>query len=54
MKKNSAGKGSDPRNCFSKDFKQNWDKINWHREKKENKNEQSNTTNIRRYKKTYR
>ena len=25
----SAGKGSKPRNCFSKDFKNNYDSINW-------------------------
>ena len=24
-----AGKGSKPRNCFSKDFKDNFDTINW-------------------------
>lgn len=24
-----AGKGSKPRNCFSKEFKTNFDKINW-------------------------
>jgi len=24
-----AGKGSKPRNCFSKSFKQNFDGINW-------------------------
>jgi len=26
------GKGDVPRNCFSKDFKNNYDSINWHRE----------------------
>jgi len=25
----SAGKGSKPRNCFSKDFKKNYEKIDW-------------------------
>lgn len=25
----SAGKGSKPRNCFSKEFKKNFDVINW-------------------------
>jgi hypothetical protein len=25
----SAGKGDKPRNCFSKDYKNNYDKINW-------------------------
>ena len=25
----SAGKGSKPRNCFSKNFKNNYDQINW-------------------------
>lgn len=24
-----AGKGDKPRNCFSKNFKSNYDKINW-------------------------
>lgn len=26
---NQAGKGSKPRNCFSKKFKDNYDEINW-------------------------
>lgn len=30
----SAGKGSKPRNCFSKDFKNNYDSINWKKEDK--------------------
>lgn len=25
----SAGKGDKPRNCFSKNFKENYDKIKW-------------------------
>jgi len=25
----SAGKGSKPRSCFSKNFKQNYEEINW-------------------------
>lgn len=33
----SAGKGSKPRNCFSKDFKNNYDSINWNRSKKNTK-----------------
>jgi hypothetical protein len=28
-KKNSAGKGDSPRNCASKDFKKNYEKIDW-------------------------
>lgn len=28
---NSAGKGSSPRNCFSREFKNNYDEINWGR-----------------------
>lgn len=28
------GKGSSPRNCFSKDFKQNYEEINWGKKKK--------------------
>jgi hypothetical protein len=34
----SAGKGSKPRNCFSKDFKDNYDQIDWNK-KKEKKGE---------------
>jgi hypothetical protein len=34
----SAGKGSKPRNCFSKDFKDNYDQIDWDK-KKEKKGE---------------
>jgi hypothetical protein len=29
----SAGKGSKPRNCFSKDFKNNYDEIDWGKKK---------------------
>ena len=29
----SAGKGSKPRNCFSKDFKDNYDQIDWDKKK---------------------
>lgn len=28
----SAGKGSRPRNCFSKNFKNNYDSIRWNKE----------------------
>jgi len=28
-KKSSAGKGDDPRNCFSKEFRDNYDAIDW-------------------------
>lgn len=31
---NTAGKGDRPRNCFSKQFKCNYEKIDWHRNKK--------------------
>jgi hypothetical protein len=34
----SAGKGDKPRNCFSKQYKSNYDEINWGK-KKEKKNE---------------
>lgn len=30
----SAGKGDKPRNCFSKDFKNNFDNINWTKKEK--------------------
>jgi hypothetical protein len=33
--KSQNGKGSRPRNCFSNDFKNNYDKINWGHDKKE-------------------
>jgi hypothetical protein len=29
----SAGKGDKPRNCFSKDYKSNYDNINWGKKK---------------------
>jgi hypothetical protein len=31
----SAGKGDKPRNCFSKDFKNNYDQIKWSVKKEE-------------------
>tara|TARA_B100000287_G_scaffold415531_1_gene449228 strand:+ start:206 stop:328 length:123 start_codon:yes stop_codon:yes gene_type:complete len=33
-KNNSAGKGDKARSCYSKNFKNNYDKINWGRKKK--------------------
>jgi transcription initiation factor TFIIIB Brf1 subunit/transcription initiation factor TFIIB len=27
----NSGKGDSPRNCFSKQFKDNYEEINWHR-----------------------
>lgn len=33
----SAGKGDSPRNCFSKQFKNNYDSINWNRNKEKKK-----------------
>jgi hypothetical protein len=38
-----AGKGDKPRNCFSKKFKENFDKINW---KKQNKTSISKSTKL--------
>lgn len=32
---NGAGKGDKPRNCFSKQFKDNYDLIDWNSKKKE-------------------
>jgi len=32
-KKSSAGKGDSPRNCESKDFKKNYEKIDWGKKK---------------------
>lgn len=46
----SAGKGSKPRNCFSKKFKDNFDIINWAtKEGKEIRN-----YNVKKGKKIYR
>jgi len=33
-KKSQAGKGSKPRNCFSKKFRDNWSQINWSKKNK--------------------
>jgi len=35
-KHGQAGKGDKARNCYSKKFKNNYDKINWGRKKKKN------------------
>tara|TARA_Y100001938_G_scaffold151087_1_gene245857 strand:- start:16010 stop:16144 length:135 start_codon:yes stop_codon:yes gene_type:complete len=32
--KTGAGKGSSPRNCFSKKYKDNYEQINWGNKKK--------------------
>ena len=34
------GKGDAPRNCFSKQFKENYDSINWHHDKNTNRKKQ--------------
>lgn len=39
-----AGKGDKPRSCFSKKFKENYDLINWGKNKK-NENKKTNNTN---------
>ena len=31
--KSTAGKGDNPRNCFSEDYRDNYDNINWSDEK---------------------
>ncbi len=36
-----AGKGSKPRNCFSRNFKENYKQILWKTKKKTNTNEQT-------------
>lgn len=33
----SAGKGDKPRNCFSKEYKNNYEKINWGKKKQNTK-----------------
>jgi hypothetical protein len=38
-----AGKGDNPRNCFSKEFKDNYDLIDW---SKKNENYESNNTTM--------
>lgn len=35
MSSTGAGKGDKPRNCFSKQFKDNYDLIKWNKDKKE-------------------
>ena len=40
--KNMAGKGSKPRSCFSQKFKDNFDNINWKREKDQTTKKESN------------
>jgi len=41
---NQAGKGDKPRNCFSKQFKDNYDLIDWPHKKQKNKKTSKNTT----------
>ena len=36
----SAGKGDKPRNCLSKEFKENFDQINWSKIPSKNKKKQ--------------
>lgn len=38
-----AGKGDKPRNCFSKQFKDNYDLIDWSKSKKENDKNNNDT-----------
>lgn len=33
--KTGAGKGDKPRNCFSDEYKENYEKINWENKKKD-------------------
>jgi len=43
-KSNRAGKGDKPRNCFSRKYKDNYDKIDWkkrNRKGKKNENDQT-------------
>lgn len=42
---NNAGKGDSPRNCFSQKYRDNYDEINWHKEKDENE-KNCNNSNI--------
>lgn len=49
MNNTGAGKGDKPRNCFSKQFKDNYDKIEWNRKQLE-----SNLIKTSKGKKTYK
>jgi hypothetical protein len=42
---NNAGKGDKPRNCFSKQFKDNYDLIVWRKPKKINLSKKENEKN---------
>jgi hypothetical protein len=44
---NQAGKGDKPRNCFSQEYRDNFDLINWIQKKENEKNTDNsdNTTN---------
>ena len=37
---NQAGKGDKPRNCFSKEFKRNFDQVNWGKNKSKKSNQE--------------
>jgi len=39
----SAGKGSSPRNCFSKNYKNNYDLINWSNKKQKKNTKYANS-----------
>lgn len=41
----NAGKGDTPRNCFSNQFKTNYDAINWHHDKKNKKQKYNDIDN---------
>lgn len=45
---NEAGKGDRPRNCFSQNYRDNYDKINWNKknyDKNTNINDDTNVAN---------
>jgi hypothetical protein len=44
--KAGAGKGDKPRSCFSKQFKDNYDLINWKKNKKNNDKENINNNDV--------
>lgn len=45
----SAGKGDKPRNCFSKQFKDNYDQIKWGEDPKDNKFKQKLDDALKKY-----
>ena len=43
---NQAGKGDKPRNCFSQQYRKNYDQINWKKEKIKDEKTSNNTDTV--------